>query len=309
MQIPKGNTVKEYQRRICRAMNYISHHLDEEPSLDEIAQAASFSKFHFHRLFRAIVGETVAEFIRRLKLERAACTLVVAPEKAVTAIAFDCGFSSSQNFAKAFKKHFGLSPSEFREQKSKGGNTDSKDRNAFPWHLRYDVDTLASVASTERRSAMDVKVKEMPEFHVAYVRHIGPYGMKGCGGAFAKLMQWAGPRGLANTGKFLGVCWDDPSITPPDKCRYDACITVPKDTATEGPVTTQTIPGGSYAVYHCEVRGNNFDKPWMELMRDWLPQSGYQPDDKPCYELYYNNGMEDPENKWILDICCPVKPL
>jgi AraC family transcriptional regulator len=69
------------------------------------------------------------------------------------------------------------------------------------------------------------------------------------------------------------------------------------------------IPGGRYAVARCEVAPGEFQAVWDGLMRDWLPESGYQPDDRPCYEIYYNNPEEHPEYKFIVDICEPVRPL
>ena len=156
---------------------------------------------------------------------------------------------------------------------------------------------------------MNVEVKQMPAFHVAYVRHIGPYGKEGIEPAFQKLMSWAGPRGFTESGSVLGITWDNPEITAPEKCRYDACISVPDGTATQDEIGIQTIPEGNYATYHCEVYNNDFAKAWNEFFRDWLPGSGYQPDDKPCYELYHNNASTDPDGKWIVDICVPVKPL
>jgi AraC family transcriptional regulator len=302
-------TRREYRLRICRAMDYISRHLGENPSLEEIAQAAPFSKFHFHRIFSAIVGETVAQFTRRLRLEKAAHHLLYDRERDVTSIAFDCGFSSSQNFATAFRKHFGQSPTEFRLQFRKQTNADRKNENAFAWPPSYDPDVVDwPERSEEGRRAVKVEIKEMPEYHVAYVRHIGPYGPEGCGGAFERLMRWAGPRGLAKAGITIGVSWDNPEITPPEKCRYDACVPVPPGTATEGEVGLQTLPGGTHAVCRCTVALNEFGAAWAEFMRGWLPGSGYQPGEGAAYELYPSPGP-GPDGKWTVDLCFPVRPL
>lgn len=156
---------------------------------------------------------------------------------------------------------------------------------------------------------MNVEVKSMPAFHVAYVRHIGPYNHDGIEPAFQKLMGWAGPRGFAESGTMLGISWDNPEITAAEKCRYDACISVPEGIKTQDEIGLQTIPAGTYAAYRCDVYNNGFQKRWDEFFRDWLPGSGYQPDDKPCYELYHNDATADPDGKWIIDICVPVKPL
>lgn len=293
-------------------MNYIVTHIDENPSLNDIAEAAFFSKYHFHRLFHAVMGETVAQFTRRIRLEKSANMLLFDGNRDITSIAHACGFSSSQNFAKAFRKHFDLSPTKYRRQHSKNGNSDSKNGNDISSTLRYIADQfpqLSTTTSKTRSSEMNVEVKEMPEYHVGYVRQIGPYGPEGCGAAFERLMQWAGPRGFAASGTTMGLCWDNPEITPPDKCRYDACITIPEDTEVQGEVGTQTISSGLYAVYRCRVKTEEFAQAWQDLFGQWLPQSGYQPDDRPCYEICHTHAEADPENKWLVEICCPVKPL
>ena len=305
----KGNvmrhTTMEYRKRVCNAMNFISHNLDHDLSLEEIAEAASFSMFHFHRIFKAVVGETVASFTRRLRLEFAANRLLSNQHDDITTIAMDCGFSSSQNFAKAFRRHFGTTPSEYR--KSKIGNKNSKEENALSLQAIYDSDTaFVNLLNNERRNAMNAEVKEMPEYNVAYVRKLGPYGKETCEQAFGELMQWAGPRGYIGSGPMLGVYWDNPDVTPPEKCRVDACITVPQGTSSEGQIGIQTISGGSYAVCHFEIGPDSFQQCWEDAFA-WLVNSGYECHDKPCYELYHNNAADHPEGKWIFDICIPLR--
>ena len=299
------HTGMEYRKRVCRAMDFISRNLDRDLSLQDIARAASFSKFHFHRIFKAVVGETVAGFTRRLRLERAANHLVANSRDTITKIAMDCGFSSSQNFATAFRQHFGLTPTAYR--KSKKGNTSGKGENAWSLQVLYNSDIpFFGASSHERRTAMNAEVREMPEYHVAYVRKMGPYGKQTCEQAFGELMQWAGPRGHFGSGVVLGLYWDNPDVTPPEKCRIDACISVPHETATEGPIGIQTIQGGPYAVCHFEMKGDSFKQAWEDAFA-WLVNSGCECDEKPCYELYHNNAADHPEGKWIFDICIPLK--
>lgn len=294
-----------YRRRVCVAMNYISQNLSRDLTLEEIARPAAFSMFHFHRIFKAVVGETVAQFTRRLRLELSANRLMANTHHDITTVALDCGFSSSQNFAKAFRQHFGVTPSAYR--KSKTGNKIRKHENALSLQARYTPDTLfVNPEHNERSEMMKAEVREMPEYHVAYVRKIGPYGKRTCELAFGELMQWAGPRGYLSSETMLGVYWDNPEITPPEKCRVDACISVPKGLATEGPVSTQTIRGGLHGVCHFEIKEDNFQKAWEDAFA-WLVGSGYECDDSPCYELYYNNAQDHPQGKWIFDVCIPLK--
>ncbi len=299
------STALEYRKRACQAMDFISRNLDRDLSLEEIAEAGSFSMFHFHRIFKAVVGETVAGFTRRLRLELAANQLLSHPPDSITKIAMDGGFSSSQNFAKAFRLHFGMTPSAY--QKSKKGNKVSKGGNALSLQAGYDSDTaIRNLSNIERRTTVNAEVRELPEYNVAYVRKMGPYGKETCERAFGELMQWAGPRGHLGSGVLLGVYWDNPEVTPPEKCRIDACISVPSDTVPEGQVGIQTISGGPYGVCHFEIQGDSFQQAWEDAFA-WLVDSGHQCDNRPCYERYHNNASEHPEGKWIFDICIPLK--
>lgn len=295
----------DYRKRICAAMNFISAHLDRDLSLDEIAAAAAFSPFHFHRIFKVVVGETVAGFTKRLRLEQAANRLVAEPDIDITTVAHEGGFSSSQNFARAFRQRFGTTPTDYR--RSKHGHKVRNDGNAASLRAEYHARDLAeNLLDPERRDAMNATIKELPDQHVAYVRRLGPYGKETCGQAFGALMQWAGPRGFAATGTMLGVYWDNPEVTAPEKCRVDACITVPEGTQPEGEVALQTLTGGPYAVCGFEVTGDSFQQAWEDAFA-WLVENGHECGDKPCFELYHNDGSQDPEGRWIFDICIPLK--
>ena len=153
---------------------------------------------------------------------------------------------------------------------------------------------------------MHAEVKEMPEYHVAYVRKMGLYGKETCAQAFGELTQWAGPRGHLSSGVMLGVYWDNPEVTAPENCRTDACITVPDETPPEGQVGIQKISGGPYAVCHFEITTTEFKQAWDDAFA-WFVESGLECVEKPCFELYHNNGQEHPEGKWIVDICIPSK--
>ena len=106
--------IEEYRARINRVIDYIEANIDRDLSLSELAEVAHFSPFHFHRIFRAMVGETLNGFIQRIRLEKAAMKLALNPRESITEIALDCGFSSPSVFARAFRETFGMSASQWR---------------------------------------------------------------------------------------------------------------------------------------------------------------------------------------------------
>jgi AraC family transcriptional regulator len=319
---------EEYVSRMNRVIDYIETNIAIDLSLENLAKISNFSRFHFHRIFRAMVGETLNQFIQRIRLEKAAAQLIANPKKSITAIAFDCGFSGSAAFARVFKETFQMSASEWRSgghlQDRKIRKTNSKESQTVG-KIWKDVDVSSCYVDNvtknliwrikmKDKNQMQVEVKDLPEFHVAYVRHIGPY--KGDSALFEKLfeklMRWAGPRGLLRfpETKFLAVYHDDPKITDESKLRTSACITIPEDAPVEGEIGKMAISAGKYAMARFELADSSeYQGAWNTVFGVWLPESGYQPDDGPCYELYLNDPKEHPEHKHIVDICIPVKPL
>jgi len=152
---------------------------------------------------------------------------------------------------------------------------------------------------------MNIEIKEMPEFSVASVRHIGPYNE--IGKAFERLFKWIGENNInPATEAVMGIYWDDPMKVAPSELRSDASITVKESYSLPEDMFLQKIPAGKYAVYHAVIKMEEFEKAWMDLF-NWIFQNQQIPDERPCYEIYLNDGTSDPEGKWIVDICAGIK--
>ena len=296
---------QEYLGRINRVIDYIRRDITGDLRLEALAQVANFSPYHFHRVFKAIVGETVNTFIRRVRMQRAASQLIYNPKKSITRIATDCGCSSPSSFARDFRQAYGMSASQFR---AGGQESIATVREALRQEgAEFTVNSVPVKDLTSME--FSVEVKTMPELHVAYIRHVGRYNQ--ISDAFERLMRWAGPRGLLRFPEtsVLAIYHGSPDVTPVAQLRSDACVTVPVGTPVDGEVGTMTIPGGKFAVAHVEIDPSQYGEAWDRLIGDWLPRSGYQPDDRLCYEVYLNNPDEHPEKKHIVDICEPIRPL
>lgn len=89
----------------------------------------------------------------------------------------------------------------------------------------------------------------------------------------------------------------------------DVCITIPPDTKVDGEIGKATIPAGNNAIAHFELKSDQYTDAWNAIYGGWLPESGYQPDDRPCFKLYLNDPQDHPEGKQRVDIYVPVKPL
>ncbi|MGL6163122.1 MAG: AraC family transcriptional regulator, partial [Aeromonas veronii] len=270
----------DYRKPVFKAMDYISHHLDDNPGLDEVAAAAAISTFHFHRIFKTMVGETIAGFTRRLRMERAARRLLASPQSDITTLALAAGFSSSQNFAKAFRLHFAMSPSEYRLQQ--GGNWKSKIGND---PLPFDTyDGLVMHPVTEHPGLLQgASVRQLPARRVAYMRRLGPYGKETCEQAHRDLLAlFASDEAMTPAGT-LSLYWDIPDITDETRCRTDVCIELGPEIPAGRQLTTQTIAAGPYAVCQFIARGDQLVACWETAFR-WVVGQGLNCDDRPCYE-------------------------
>jgi AraC family transcriptional regulator len=278
------------------ALLHIQSNLDGDLSLDRLAALTCFSPTHFHRIFKGMMGETVADHIRRIRLERAALRLS-SGRHSVTDAAFDAGYETVESFSRAFKKMFGCPPSKYREQHWQT----MQDR--FPGLIHYRPDELRTTFTLNNRKEtnMEVRMETVPPMRVAFIRKTGPYNQ--CEDAWMRLCAWAGPKGLLHAdARFLGVGHDDPQVTPPDKIRYDACVTVDETVEGEGEVGIQTVGGGRYAVTTHKGPYENLESTYAELMGGWLPLSGERLGDNLCFELYLNDPRSTPPEELLTDI-------
>lgn len=302
-----------YGSRLNRVIDYIHTHLDQPLTLEVLSGVAGFSPFHFHRLFKSLVGETLNDYVWRARLERSANALAYQPHISILEISLACGFSSPAVFSRAFKERFGVSPSQYRKQR-KVERKQGKEISA-PGAYNGEHTILFVERST---LPMNVEIKTLPTYHVAYIRHISGYS-KGqfssdINQAFQRVSAWVAARDLFRpTTQVIGIPYDNPDITPNDRCRYDACVTVPTEVGEgSGEVSIQEIPGGKYAVGHIEVSAqaaHQIAETVDQMYGQWLPASGFTVDDKPALEIYYNNPNQPP-GAWIsMDFCIPVRPL
>ncbi len=288
-------TREYYEERILRVQIYIQDHLDEDLSLEELAEVACFSPFHFHRIFRGMVGESVKEYVRRLRLERAALQLRNS-ERAIQDIAFDAGYENHASFTRIFREFFGVPPQRFRET-FRNGSVATPEKNKY-------VITIQRPGGNK----MIVSIKKFKEMTVAFVRHVGPY--KDVCSAWEKLcfesqvIEKSGAGSLA-----IGICYDDPEVTDVDKIRYDACVTV-DDSFVPGSkgIRKQKIEGGEYAVMVHKGRFDQLIDSYRWFYGEWLPGSGREAKSGPSIEVYLKDPDRVPPEEMETEIRIPLKP-
>ena len=299
MRSVRAETIESYRERVLRVLVHIQGRLDEPISLEELAGVANFSPYHFHRIFRGMVGESVKEHVRRLRVERAAQRLRTA-RQTVLEIALDAGYETHESFTRAFAAMFGDSPSAFRKNHSRQGLGRSPSGVHFAPDGKFDFQP-----AQERRSPMEVSIKRMEKIRLAFIRHVGPY--EDLEATWQKLMAWAGPKGLLGPNvRIVGVSHDDPEITPPEKLRYDAAVEAPDGIEAEGEVGIQEIAPGDYAVTTHRGPYQTLVQTYARLCGEWLPASGRELKSGPALEFYLNSPENTPPEELLTDIYMPL---
>ncbi len=252
------STKDDYIQSVCRVILYIEQNYNKELSLDELSKIASFSKYHFHRIFKSIVGESMGEYIRRVRLQ--STTLQFKTNQKITQIAMNTGYETNASFSKAFKKHFGITPKEFaKNAKLKRGN-----------------------------KMIEPKIVELKDMDILYVRRTGEY--KKCSiEAWETLINYVGKEYFIKENVMMfGIGHDNPHVTQADKLRYDACVSwVDKNIKPEGEIQSKIINGGKYAMFlhkgaYTELI-NTYDG-----VSNWIVESGVKLRDLPIVEKYLN---------------------
>lgn len=268
-----------YVDRINRAIDHVNRNLGRPLKLDDVAQVACFSPYHFHRIFRALVGETLHDFVKRVRLERAVQLMSQRRPASLTRIALACGFNSSSDFSRSFRQHFGVPPRGFDLARFRLRRRDQMIR-ALPQGER-----LARLPAGTNPDGFRVQLRELPPRRVAYVRVFQPYVGDHVAEAAARLLAWARGRGLA-AGQWLGYQWEDPEVVPLELCRYDVGLEVPPDAILTDEVSEALLPRMTVAELQIagplELEMRALD--W--LYTTWLPHSGFAPDHQPCFEAW-----------------------
>ncbi|NZA25186.1 AraC family transcriptional regulator [Luteimonas sp. SJ-92] len=280
-------TRSQYAARIDKVVAYLSDRLDQPLTLDRLAAVGHFSPHHFHRIYRGMMGETVAETLRRLRLHRAAVELLHG-SLTLDAVARRCGYGSSAAFGRAFALAYGLPPGEFRRRQG----------SAQPPPCPF--------ANQEDTPMYEAKIERQPAIAVAALRHHGPY--HDIGQAFGRLGAWAAGRGLDPVqARSFGLYYDDPESKPASELVADACIQVEETFAGDGEFERRTIAGGRYAAVEFVGPYAELERPYRWLFGEWLPASGEEAADAPVVEEYLNDPQSLPPAEWRTAIRLPLR--
>ncbi len=275
----------DYVDRVNRAIDHITRNLAQPLQLAEVAKVACFSSFHFHRIFRALLGETLAGFVKRVRLERAVFLMAHDRARTLTGIALECGFSSSSDFSRSFRGRFGVAPRRFDLERWRSSRREALHSSLTPDHEHHLSARLPPVANPD---GFTVRLCKVPARRVAYLRVHRPFEGDHVARAAARMLAWARARKVSG-GQWLGYQWEDPEIVPLEQCRYDVALELPEGFDARGEVSVAEFAPMTLAEIdlagplELELRALQF------LYGTWLPASGRVPDHQPCFEAW--NGL------------------
>jgi len=274
-----------YQQQLNKVIEFIGKHIDDNLTLNQLSDIACFSKYHFHRLFTAYTGLSLQQYIRWLRLKRAAHQLIINKDQSIINIAIEAGFESHEAFSRAFKQACGVSPSEFRQASS--------------WQVwekpPYQLPTQGNIT-------MNVTIKNIDARRLAVYEHRGDPRL--IGDSVNKLIHWAKSQPInlkPKPGESFGFAYDDPKLTPAADFRFDLGIAIPEQLTLNGDVIEKRLPAGRYAVAVHKGSRENIGDTVYALYRDWLPQSGEELADLPCIFCYYNFEHEVAETELLTE--------
>jgi AraC family transcriptional regulator len=287
-----NETKEAYLESLNRAIQFVESNLDKKILLNDIAREAFLSEYHFHRIFKSLTGETVKDFVIRLKIERAALQLKHS-KKDVGLIAFENGYENHETFSRAFKRYFQLTPQEYREA-------------IVEVRTKKQTDYFSKAITLSDLQVKEPIIKQLPDLHLAYIRHTGSYSK--VASSFQRLMFWAATHlVLKLKPTTLGIVHDNPDLTEEEKIRFDACVMVSKAIQPKGEIGYKKIEGGKFAVFTYKGAYENFYTVYDYIYNVCLFEKGWELADKPALEWYLQSPpFYKPEN-FVTDFYVPIK--
>jgi AraC family transcriptional regulator len=273
------------EKRLLRVLDHIHDNPAGDLSLDALSDVAAMSRFHWHRVFRAMTGETLAQAVRRIRMQRASYLLVMTDQPLVT-IATAVGMDSLPSFNRCFSDAFLMSPSAFRR--------------------RGELRPFARTEAPRRPPMHTVTIRSEAPIRLAALPHTGAYFE--ISRAFQKLSAVMASRDLfRNAGRMIAVFYDDPQSTPEAALRSHAGFEITGASDLSAPLEEVALPAGRQAVLTYKGPYAGLPAAYDELFGVWLPASGEEPADSPSFEVYLNSPMDTAPEDLVTELHLPLK--
>ncbi len=276
--------MQHYEGRLLRVLDYIHDQADDDLSLDTLADVAAMSRFHFHRVYHAVTGETCTQTVRRVRLYRAACRLVVTDEP-LEHVATASGYATVPAFSRAFRGMYGVPPGQFRQTGV--------------------VTPPTLLNRTGEITMYTVTIAAQPDRRLACLSHTGSY--MDIGEKFDKLKMLCSTRGMwPQISGMLGIYYDDPGAKPEADLESAAALILSGDASVDAPMYEEHLAGGRTAILEYKGPYPGLHEAYKYLYGDWLPKSGEEARDIPPYEVYLNSPEDTAPDDLRTNVCLPL---
>jgi len=282
----KTETQHIYAERVNRVIEYINTNLHEKLEAKHLAEISHFSLYHFHRIVRAFLGESIGAYISRSRVETAA-KLIRYSQLTIEEIAYNVGFETPSSFSKAFKKHFKVSPTYYR---------------SHPSFIKTQISKPIYTMNLQKPN-----IVERADTTAIYIRLIGVYGSHDYASTSKKLWSYIRKHQLFGPHlETIGISHDDPKVTEGVKCRYDACVVVNQSVTPEGEIGVKTIQGGKFAVFLHSGSYFKMQETFDSIFSKWIIENEIELRHAPIMEKYLNNPYETAEEDLLTEIYIPI---
>lgn len=292
--------------RINRVIDHIEEHLCEENQLEKLAQISFLSKFHFQRTFKMITQETPNEYINRKRIEKIASLLIHNTNESISNLSFKYGFRNFSSFSRSFKKYYGFSASELKQNTKRQISIETSKNSKIGKTTILSEDYLYKVENIKEwmTTKAKISVKHIPEITLAYVRHWGnPYTIHQ---AFDKLLVWCNNVNYETKDKsFFTLFHDNPALTVDYKIQQSACIEINEQPITTHKISTLKIPHQKYVIGKFQLTGQEFEMAW-DSMIIWMNKNNINSKDGHRFEKFINNSLFGNSSKYQVEIGIPV---
>ena len=278
--MPAAATVIDHRNRIKQVMLHVDRHLDSRCRLEELAEVACFSPFHFTRVFEAAMGETPHQYVFRKRMERAGFLLLDRRLRTID-IALDVGYETPSAFCKGFKTYAGLSPRRFRDTVSKS------------WLIRTNRPFHPAAGPRKRgRSRLTPVIKTLPPLTVVYRENRGIVNgsfLETGAASFNRLAVGLVENDLDSAVQtYVGIYPNRFFNLIDGKALSYTGAVVDERRAVFSGMPTLVLPGGRYAIFTHRGSYEFLMQSWNTAYLDWLPRSGSVLRDAPPFEAYLN---------------------
>lgn len=282
--VMKKDTKAQYLKKVNEVLYIIHKDISQNYSVDELSKKVALSPFHFNRIFKKITGTSLHSYIKKIRLEYAANSLLFNPDSTISDILLECGFASNSSFTHAFKKFFGVTPTKWREVD-------------IPKNIIINIKDI---------SPPKVKIVMLEQTEVVYIRHKG-YD-KSIKDAWMKLIWFCEKEGIEfQASKMIGLHHSNPNIVEPKECRYVACLKIDKKIYPKGDIGVMKIPKIVCAKFSLKGKYGDLLKYMDYIYYIWLPSSKYEKIHLPALAYYRKNHFIEEDERFDLDFYVPLR--